>query len=104
MSSCRRSWPRYGSSPDLIARVLEFTILTAARSAEAREADWCEIDLAARTWTVPATRMKAKREHRVALSDAAVALLEALPGARTGSGLSQLRREPARQVAVAAGW
>jgi integrase len=70
--------------PDPIARVLEFAVLTAARSSEAREADWSEIDLATHTWTVPAARMKAKREHRVPLSDAAMALLEALPGARAG--------------------
>jgi integrase len=51
------------------ARLLEFTILTAVRSNEARGARWSEIDLAARIWTVPAGRMKAKRAHRVPLSD-----------------------------------
>ncbi len=61
------------------ARALEFTILTAARSGEVRGATWAEIDLAAKTWTVPASRMKGKREHRVALSSAAVALLQSLP-------------------------
>lgn len=61
------------------ARALEFLILTASRSGEARGAAWSEIDLQTRIWTVPASRMKAEAEHRVPLSDAAMALLEALP-------------------------
>lgn len=63
----------------LAAKALEFAILTAARSGEVRGAAWDEIDLAERVWTVPADRMKAKVEHRVPLSPAAVSLLEALP-------------------------
>lgn len=63
----------------LAAKALEFTILTASRSGEVRGATWDEIDLAAKVWTVPADRMKAKVEHRVPLSPAAVSLLEALP-------------------------
>ena len=58
------------------ARALEFTILTAARTGEALGARWGEIDLAAKVWTVPAERMKAGREHRVPLSDAALAVLD----------------------------
>lgn len=61
------------------ARALEFLALTAARSGEVRGATWAEIDLERGVWTVPAERMKMKREHRVPLSAAAVALLEALP-------------------------
>ena len=61
------------------ARALEFTILTAARSGEVRGATWGEIDMDAAIWTIPATRMKAGREHRVPLSDKALELLEALP-------------------------
>lgn len=61
------------------ARALEFVILTAARSGEARGATWAEIDLADPVWTVPAARMKAGKEHRVPLSDAALALLASLP-------------------------
>jgi len=64
------------------ARALEFAILTAARSGEVRGATWSEIDLKDATWTIPASRMKMKREHRAALNDEAVALLESLP--RTG--------------------
>ena len=53
----------------------EFLVLTAARSGEVRLATWDEIDLAAAVWTVPAERMKAKREHRVPLCDRAVEIL-----------------------------
>jgi len=61
------------------ARALEFTILTAARTGEIIGAQWDEIDLQAAVWTVPAERMKAKREHRVPLSPDALRLLEKLP-------------------------
>ncbi|MQA21692.1 tyrosine-type recombinase/integrase [Rugamonas rivuli] len=61
------------------ARALEFAILTAARSGEVRGAVWEEVDVHARLWIVPAERMKAGKEHRVPLSDAALALLNALP-------------------------
>ena len=54
---------------------LRFLILTATRSAEARGATWAEVDTAARTWTIPAARMKGGREHRIPLSDAALAIL-----------------------------
>jgi integrase len=60
-------------------RALEFSILTATRSEEVRGAIWEEIDLGARTWTIPAERMKASKEHCVPLSDAAITLLKALP-------------------------
>jgi integrase len=58
------------------AKALEFTILTAARSGEVRGAKWDEFDLDAGVWTVPATRMKAGKEHRVPLSDAAHAVVK----------------------------
>lgn len=61
------------------ARALEFAILTAARSGEARGATWSEIDLGSKVWTVPASRMKAGKEHRVPLSEATLKLLHALP-------------------------
>ncbi len=54
----------------------EFLVLTAARSGEVRLAAWDEIDLVASVWTIPATRMKAKREHRVPLSSRAVEILQ----------------------------
>lgn len=64
--------------PALAARALEFTILTAARTGESIRAKWSEIDEKAAIWTVPASRMKAKVEHRVPLSTAALALLKVL--------------------------
>ncbi|WP_199183821.1 site-specific integrase [Novosphingobium sp. HII-3] len=59
------------------AQALLFTILTAARSGEVRNAEWCEIDMERAAWTIPASRMKAGREHVVPLSDAAMAILSA---------------------------
>ena len=61
------------------ARAVEFCILTACRSGEVRGARWAEFDLAGKVWTIPAERMKARREHQVPLSDAALALLESMP-------------------------
>jgi len=61
------------------ARCLEFAILAACRSGEARSATWSEIDREAGTWTVPGARMKAGKEHRVPLSPAALTLLDKLP-------------------------
>jgi integrase len=68
----------------IASRALEFTILTASRSNEVYLADWSEIDLQTRVWTVPGARMKAGKDHRVPLSDAATALLGALPAPHTG--------------------
>lgn len=61
------------------AKALEFTILTAARSGETRGAKWSEIDFNSKTWTVPESRMKSGREHRVPLSDDALTVLRAMP-------------------------
>jgi integrase len=61
------------------ARAVEFAILTACRSGEVRGAKWTEFDKVGKVWTIPAERMKAKREHEVPLSDAALALLESMP-------------------------
>jgi integrase len=63
----------------LSTAALRFLILTAARTDEVRSAVWPEIDLAQRLWTVPAERMKSRREHRVPLSDSAIKILRALP-------------------------
>lgn len=59
------------------ARALELLILTAARTSEVLAARWSEFEpLEARLWTIPAARMKGGKEHRVPLSDAAMAILE----------------------------
>jgi integrase len=63
---------------------LEFLILTAARSGEVLGARWPEIDLEAKVWTIPASRMKAGREHRVPLSSRAMTILAQLADAKTG--------------------
>jgi integrase len=63
----------------LAARALEFLILTGVRTGEAMGAEWSEFDLGARTWLIPGARMKKGREHRVPLSEPALAILDALP-------------------------
>jgi integrase len=84
------------------ASALAFLILTAARTGEVLKAKWSEIDFAQKIWTVPPQRMKAGKEHRVPLSDAAITLLQNLPrdatatdgflfiGARAGAPLSHM--------------
>ena len=67
------------SRTNVAARALEFTVLTAARTGEVIGATWSEVDLDAGVWTISAERMKGGKMHRVPLSDAAVALLRALP-------------------------
>jgi integrase len=69
----------------LSAKALEFTILTASRTNETIGMEWSEIDFAAKTWTIPAERMKAGKEHRVPLSDRAIAVLASVP--RNGSAM-----------------
>jgi len=75
-------------------------ILTAARSGEARGACWDEIDLGARMWIIPVQRMKGGKEHRVPLSDRALAILREMqelrqndlvfPGSKQGRPLSDM--------------
>ncbi|MDR0578055.1 MAG: tyrosine-type recombinase/integrase [Candidatus Accumulibacter sp.] len=62
----------------MAARALEFSILTATRSGEVRHATWDEIDFEAKTWTIPAERMKARKEHPIPLSEAAIDFLQTL--------------------------
>lgn len=73
--------------PGTAARALEFVILTAARSGEARGAQWHEVDLDARVWHVPGQRMKAGKPHDVPLSDAAIDVLEAMRAEGSTDGL-----------------
>jgi integrase len=104
--------------PAIAARALELLILTAARTDEVLSARWSEIDLDRAVWTVPALRMKMKREHRVRLSRQALAVLYSLrptaaepgalvfPGQKPGRPMSNmamemlLRRLAAKQCTV----
>nr|WP_245626719.1 site-specific integrase [Croceicoccus naphthovorans] len=101
----------YAQVPDFVAgvkkrhsvagRALEFLIHTAARTSEVLHATWAEVDLEAKTWTVPKERMKMGLEHVVPLSEPALVVLRAMavfgaepdapifPG-RTGKPLSQM--------------
>ena len=63
-------------SGEVVKLAFEFTILCAARTAETLKATWAEIDLEAKTWTIPGNRMKAGSEHRVPLSPRCVKILE----------------------------
>ncbi|PJF08383.1 site-specific integrase [Pseudorhodobacter sp. MZDSW-24AT] len=84
-----RWWSDLEKRDGMAAQALQFLTLTAARSGEVRGMVWDEVNLdpansanpAKRTglWTIPASRMKAGREHRVALTPEAVAILEAIP-------------------------
>ena len=68
-------WPRLEADESMGSAALRFAILTAARSGEVRGATWSEIDFEAAVWTVPAARMKMGKEHKVPLSDPALAIL-----------------------------
>ena len=79
------------------ARALEFTILTAARTSESIRAKWDEIDFKNGVWTVPVSRMKAGKDHKVPLSKRVIEILKSLPrergdylfmGGRAGEPLS----------------
>ena len=78
---------RDGSAQPAVRLAFEFLVLTAARSGEVRLATWDEIDTAGAVWTVPATRMKAKREHRVPLCGRALEVLDAARTLGDGGGL-----------------
>jgi integrase len=83
---------RFAAMPDFMAELakrdgigalaLQFLIFSATRSNEVLGARWLEIDLAARLWVIPAARMKGGREHRVPLSDSALAILAKAPRER----------------------
>ena len=69
-----------GYSGEVIsAAALRFTILTGARTGEVLGARWSEFDFNAKSWTVPAERMKAGREHRVPLCKEALFILSYMP-------------------------
>jgi integrase len=67
----------------IAARALELTILCATRTNETIGARWCEFDLDQRLWVIPAVRTKRDKEHRVPLSDAAIAILRAMAAVRS---------------------
>ena len=78
---------RGSRSTRAVKLAFEFLVVTAARSGEVRLARWEEIDLARRVWTIPAERMKMRREHRVPLSVRAVEVLDAARSLADGNPL-----------------
>ena len=103
---------KLAQSKGMGALAVRFACLTAARSNEARAARWAEIDLKAALWTIPAARMKARKEHRVPLSAPAVAILKELhlpdcpgdalvfTGGRSGRPLSDVALSKALHLAA----
>jgi integrase len=63
----------------LSALALRLIILTACRSIEVREAEWCEFDLKNATWTIPTERMKMKKEHIIPLCEEAIKVVQSVP-------------------------
>ena len=95
---------RLSPSHTLTRLAFEFMVLTASRAGEVRHANWSEIDFESATWIVPAARMKARREHRVPLSDKGLEVLRdakeltggeglVFPAKRSGLVLSQPRND-----------
>jgi integrase len=86
--------------PTVTERCIAFVVLTATRSGEAREARWTEIDLEKALWTIPAARMKKRKEHVIPLSGAVMDIIRHLPrekgnphlfvGARHGAAISRM--------------
>ena len=84
------------------ARALGFAILTATRSGETLGCAWAEIDLGQKLWVIPSTRTKAAKEHRVPLSDRAIAILSEMSAIRGGSDFvfSARRGRPLAKLAL----
>ncbi|MEI6987458.1 MAG: integrase arm-type DNA-binding domain-containing protein [Rhodospirillaceae bacterium] len=78
-------WPKLQLHDGLSARALEFAILTACRSGEVFGARWSEIDIEIQTWTIPAGRIKAGKEHRVPLTATSMSLLRKLASLKEGA-------------------
>ena len=92
---------RESSSAAGVRLSLEFLVLTAVRSGEVRGACWGEIDVEAAIWTVPGSRTKTGRSHRVPLSRRA---LEVLDEAREALGGDPIfRAVPARRRSLSHG-
>lgn len=77
-------WEALVAEPGEVAACLRLVVLTVVRSAVARGVDWSEIDMGRALWTVPGSRTKTGREHRVPLAPAALELLEAQGPRATG--------------------
>lgn len=101
-------WPQAGAfwlsmadEKDTSSAALKLTMLTALRTSEVLGANWSEFDLNKNVWTVPAERMKAKKEHRVPLSSAVLDLLATIP--KVDSGLlfeGRTEGKPASNMAM----
>lgn len=77
-------WQALAKTNDTSSQAVRLTILTALRTNEVLQAHWSEFDLVAGIWTIPAERMKAKKTHRVPLSQAMLELLNEIPKVESG--------------------
>jgi integrase len=75
----RLAWGAFGATGWPFGDIAKLLLLTGARRDEIAEGRWSEVDLAAKTWTLPGARTKNKREHIIPLSDAAMAIIAQLP-------------------------
>jgi integrase len=89
---------RASDASESVKLAFEFLILTAARTSEVIGARWEEIDKEAKTWTIPASRIKAGREHRVPLSDRCVELIEEAEKKRDGGPFVFPGKSPERPL------
>jgi integrase len=104
----------YGDVPTFMTRLrskhctaalaLEFVVLTAARCGEAVGARWQEFDLENAMWTVPVSRMKAGREHRVPLSQRALTILKVMREHHDGDFVFPSARHFDKSLAVRTLW
>jgi integrase len=84
-SDVKQWWTNLAEREGMAAKALQFLTLTASRSGEVRGMTWDEVDLSDRIWSIPSSRMKNGREHRVPLAHEAVDLLESLPRMEIGT-------------------
>jgi integrase len=84
---------RLRANTSVVARCLEFIILTGVRLSEALHATWDEVDLANRLWIIPAARMKTNKEHKVPLSSAALVVLKGMREIRRSDYIFSGERE-----------
>ena len=77
---------RASKAAEVVKLAFEFLVLTAARWGEVRGARWDEVDTQAHVWTIPAARMKAKREHRIPLTQRSMDIFDAVRTLGVGGG------------------
>lgn len=78
---------RSSDANEIVRLAFELLILTATRTNEVLNADWAEVDLKKKVWTIPSSRMKMSREHRIPIVDRAVQIFERMQLIGNSEGL-----------------